>query len=455
MEPHFYINRRKFMKGATAVAILSSLGTYGMDMIYRDKPWKVGLIGTGWYGKMDLWRLMQVAPVEVMALCDVDRKMLEEAARLTMERPGAMGKPRLFNDYRKMLAETELDIVLIGTPDHWHALTAIEAMKQGAHVYLQKPISVDVLEGEAILAAARHYNKTVQVGTQRRSTPHLQDAKEKFIDTGMLGKIGHVEICCYYHMRANGDPPVQEVPDFFDYELWTGPAPMRAYDGLPHKRWWRTFMEYGNGIMGDMCVHMLDTVRWMLDLRWPNRITSHGGIFVQTGGESNITDTQSAVFEYDDFDVHWQHRSWGTPPDPEYPWAFRIYGEKGTLVGSTMQYDFTPQGDGEPIHGDVLYEREKFPEDVNEADIELNAVPATRRHMINFLAAIESNTRPFSDIEEGHISSASCIIANLSQTLERPLTYDPSAKTIPGDPEASALLKRAYREGWEHPYSGT
>ena len=135
MEPHFYINRRKFMKGATAVAILSSLGTYGMDMIYRDKPWKVGLIGTGWYGKMDLWRLMQVAPVEVMALCDVDRKMLEEAARLTMERPGAMGKPRLFNDYRKMLAETELDIVLIGTPDHWHALTAIEAMKQGCLLY--------------------------------------------------------------------------------------------------------------------------------------------------------------------------------------------------------------------------------------------------------------------------------------------------------------------------------
>ncbi len=451
-QPHFNINRRRFLKGATAAAMLSSFGTYGMDLIYKDKPWKVALIGTGWYGKMDLWRLMQVAPTEVVALCDVDRNMLEAAAKLTMNRKEGGKKPKLYEDYKKMLAENELDIVLVATPDHWHALAAIDCIKSGANVYLQKPISVDVLEGEAILATARKYNKTVQIGTQRRSTPHLQDAKKKFVDTGMLGKVGHVELCCYFHMRANGNPPVQEVPDFFNYEQWTGPAPMRPYDGLPHIRWWRTFMEYGNGIMGDMCVHMLDTVRWMLDLGWPTKIHSEGGIYVQTEGKSNIADTQSAVFEYPEFNVVWQHRSWGTPADPEYPWSFKIYGEKGTLAGSTMQYDFYPQGEGEAIHGDVIYEREQYPEDVDEERIELNAVPATRRHMLNFLAAIESNSRPFSDIEEGHISTASCILANLSMKTGRALSYDHATKTIPGDPEATALLKRGYREGWEHPW---
>ena len=431
--PHFNINRRCFMKGASALTLLSTFGAYGMDLIYRTEPWKVGLIGTGWYGTMDLWRLIQVAPVEVRALCDVDWQLLEAAATELARRQPAAKPPRLFKDYRQMLADTELDIVLIATPDHWHALTAIEAIKAGCHVYLQKPISVDVLEGEAILATARKYGKTVHVGTQRRSTPHLQDAKKKIVDEGLLGKIGHVELCCYFHMRANGNPPLQEVPEFLDYDLWTGPAPLRPYDGIPHKRWWRTFMEYGNGIMGDMCVHMLDTVRWMLDLDWPKRISSQGGIYVQTDGKSNIADTQSAVFEYDEFNCTWQHRSWGTPADPEYPWSFKIYGEKGTLAG------------------DVLYEREQYPGDVNEPDFELNAVPATRRHMLNFLASIEAGTLPFSDIMQGHISSASCILANQAMKLGRPLQYDPTTRTVTGDPEATALLKRAYREGWEHP----
>ena len=179
-------------------------------------------------------------------------------------------------------------------------------------------------------------------------------------------------------------------------------------------------MAYSNGIMGDMCVHMLDTVRWMLDLGWPQRVTSEGGIYVQKDGKSTIADTQSAIFEYEDLNCVWQHRSWGTPADPDYPWAFKLYGDKGTLKGSVMQYDFIPEGDSSPIHRDVLYEREKYPEDLKEKDIELHAAPATRRHMLDFLAAIEKNRRPVADIEEGHISTASCILANLSMETNRP-----------------------------------
>lgn len=452
----FHINRRRFLKTTSASLALSTLGPQGLDIIFQEKPYRVGVIGTGWYGKNDIFRLIQVAPVEVISICDADSNMVSEAATLVSQRQKSGKKPRTYIDYRKMLAEQELDIVVIGSPDHWHALQTIDALKAGAHVYVQKPISVDVMEGEAMVAAARKYGKVVQVGTQRKSTPHLIDAKKRVVDAGLLGKISHADMCCYYHMRANGNPPVQPVPDFLDYEMWTGPAPLRPYDGLPHRRWWRTFMEYGNGIMGDMCVHMLDTVRWMLDLGWPRRITSTGGIYVQKDGKSNIADTQSAIFEFDELNAVWQHRSWGTPADPEYPWSFKLYGEKGTLAGSTMQADFVPYGDGEPIHFDVLYEKEKYPEDVTEKDIELNAAPATRLHMLDFLAAIKNNSRPIADIEEGHISTASCIIANISmENGGRPLVYDPQQHQFVNDPEADKLLQRSYRDGWKHPHPDT
>jgi predicted dehydrogenase len=449
------MNRRQLLKASAAVAAVSVLPNAFVAHAADAKPIRVGLIGCGWYGKSDLWRLLQVAPTaEVTALCDVDQHMLAEAVEIAGQRRKQAKPPRTYSDYREMLKEKDLDIVLVGTPDHWHALQMIAAVEAGADVYCQKPISVDVLEGEAMVAAARKNNKVVQVGTQRKSTPHLIDAKKTVVGSGMLGKIGHVELCCYFPMRANGNPPVEPVPDFLDYEMWTGPAPFRPYDGLPHKRWWRTFYEYGNGIVGDMCVHMLDTARWMLNLGWPRRVTSTGGIFVQKDGKSNISDTQTATFEYPEFNVVWQHRTWGTPPDPKYPWAVFVYGEKGTLKASTMQYDFVPNGKagGEAIHKDVVYEREQYPEDVTEKDNELNAAPATRLHMRDFLAAIGTRGKPVADIEQGHISTASCILANLSMKLGgRPLAYDPATQQVKGDAEATALLRRGYRAPWKHP----
>jgi len=447
---NFAINRRRFLQTASAAAAFSTLGARGLERV-GQKPKRVGLIGTGWYGKSDVFRLIQVAPVEVVSLCDVDRKKLSEAATLVSQRQRSGKVPATYRDYREMLRKKDLDIVLIGTPDHWHALQMIAAVEAGADVYVQKPISVDVIEGEAMIAAARRHNRVVQVGTQRKSTPHLVEAKKNIVDAGLLGKVAHAEICCYYHMRANGSPPVMPAPDFLDYEMWTGPAPLRPYDGLPHKRWWRTFMEYGNGIVGDMCVHMLDTVRWMLGIGWPNRISSAGGIFVQKEGKSNTTDTQTATFEYDDLNIVWQHRSWGSPPDPDYPWALMLYGDKGTLKASVTRYDFIPRGKGEPIHKDCVYEREQFPEDVDEKDIELHAAPATRAHMLDFLAAIEDRSRPVADIEEGHISTASCILANVAMELGRPLVYDPAKRRVVGDDAANKLLRRPYRKPWIRP----
>jgi predicted dehydrogenase len=447
------MDRRRFLQTGTAGLAVSAAGGYAVE--YADqKPRRVGLIGSGWYGKTDLFRLIQVAPVEVVSLCDVDQRMLAQAAEMVATRQASKRKPRTYGDYRQMLKEKDLDIVLIATPDHWHALAMIAAVQAGADVYVQKPISVDVVEGQAMLAAARKHGRVVQVGTQRRSTPHLVEARDRFIRQGRLGKIGLVEIYCYYHMRASSNPPDTPPPEYLDYEMWTGPAPMRPYNKLVHPGSWRAFMEYGNGIVGDMCIHMFDMVRWMLELGWPNRIASSGGILMDKASKANISDTQTATFDYEELKVIWQHRSWGAPPDPKYPWGATFYGDKGTLKASVFGYDFAPVGKGDPVHADVTYELEQYPEDKTEARLERHCAPAIRRHMQDLLAAIDSRGKPVADIEQGYISTASCILANVAMQLGRTLAWDPAAQRVVGDEEANRLLRRPYRRPWVHPEPG-
>ncbi len=421
--------RRDFLKQGAAALAVSGLPAYADQLM--DVKKRVGLIGTGWYGKADLLRLIQVAPVDVVSLCDVDSRMLSDAADLVATRQVSKKKPRTYSDYREMLRQKDLDLVIIGTPDHWHALPMIEAVKSGLDVWVQKPISVDVVEGQAMLAAARKYKRVVQVGMQRRSTPHLVNARDRVIREGKLGTIALVEIYCYYRMRATATPPDAAPPANLDYEMWTGPAPMRPYNSLVHPRSWRAFMEYGNGIVGDMCVHMLDMVRWMMDLGMPARISSTGGILVDKKSKANISDTQSATFDFPNVKVVWTHRSWGDPPDPKYPWAATFYGDKGTLKAGVMGYDFTPSAkDGTPIHEDVTYELEQFPEDKTEKDLERHVAPAIRAHMKDFLTCIESRGKPVADIEQGYISATSCILANLSAQLGRSLEWDHAAGQV-------------------------
>ncbi|HAK96644.1 MAG TPA: oxidoreductase [Planctomycetes bacterium] len=446
------MNRRSFIKTGVAGLAMSSVPALAAEAGAKKR---VGVIGPGWYGKCDLLRLIQVAPVEVVSLCDVDAKMLADAADIVASRQASRQKPRTYGDYRQMLKEKDLDIVLVATPDHWHALAMIEAVKSGADVWVQKPISVDVVEGQAMLAAARKYGRVVQVGTQRRSTPHLIEARDRFLREGKLGTIGHVEICCYWHMRSRDHPPDAAPPANLDYDMWTGPAPLRPYNRMVHPGGWRAFMEYGNGIVGDMCIHMYDMVRWMLGLGWPKRVSSAGGIFLDKKSRANTTDTQIATFEHDDFNVVWQHRTWGREPDPNYPWSATFYGDKGTLKASVFAYDFQEQGRSETVHREVGYELEEYPEDKTEPRLEKHCAPAIRGHMRDFLAAIASRGRPVADIEQGFISTTACILANLSQKLGRTLPYDPAKGLIPGDDEAGALLARPYRLPWVHPEPGS
>ena len=241
------MNRREFLSAGAAGLGLSAKAL--AEQLADQKPKRVGIIGPGWYGKCDLFRLIQVSPVEVVSMCDVDKQMLSQAAEMVAARQASKKTPRLYGDYREMLKEKDLDICLVDTPDHWHALPMIAAVQSGADVWVQKPISVDVVEGQSMLAAARKYGRVVQVGTQRRSTPHLVEARDQIIRDGKLGKVGLVEI--YSYGGGGGqDPPEMEPPANLDYEMWTGPAPMRPFIRGKHPQGWRQYMEYGNGDPG-------------------------------------------------------------------------------------------------------------------------------------------------------------------------------------------------------------
>jgi len=255
-------------------------------------------------------------------------------------------------------------------------------------------------------------------------------------------------------MRATENPPDTAPPANLDYEFWTGPAPMRPFCALTHPRRWRAFMEYGNGIVGDMAIHMFDMTRWMLNLGWPTRISSDGGILMDKASKANITDTQVCTFEYPDLSVVWNHRTWGeaSEPDPKHSWGATFYGDKGTLKVGVYAWDFIPEGKGQQReHRDVAYEFDKYPEDKTEKDLETHAAPAVRHHMMDLLAAIDKRSKPVADIEQGHISTASCILANLALKTGRTLTWDAQSQQVVNDAEANRLLARPYRKPWTHP----
>jgi len=445
-------SRREVLGGVAAATFAAS----GWSAFAAPRPWRVGVIGSAWMGRCNLFALMQVAPVEVVALCDVDRLMLTDLTQRIAAFPDSMvrqtRKIQLYSDYRQMLAKHRFDIVIVATPDHWHALPAIAALKAGAHVYLEKPITVDVAEGKAILTAARAAKRVVQVGTQRRTSPPHVEARDRVVREGRLGKIGHVELYGYYHQRKASFAPVATPPATLDWNLYCGPAPLVAYRPDIHPINWRAFREFGNGYIADLGVHFVDTVRWMLDLRWPKRITSVGGVFVDKNSPATVVDTQQATWEYDDLLMTWSNREWGKVPDgPAGGWGAIIHGAKGTLTLAPSAYLFEPENGGPSLSGNLDAELHRFANDAKLLPMDRELVPLTRGNMRDFIAAIEQNRRPIADIEEGYISTSTSILANLAMDLGRPIRWDGKAERVIGDDEAQNRLLRPYRAPWIHP----
>ncbi len=437
------MNRRQFLRTASAAsASFAAVPIFGADAFTK---FRTALIGTGWWGMNILGEAMKAGRSNIVALCDVDRNQLEPAAEKVTQLGG--GLPRKYKDYRAMLERESPDIVIVATPDHWHPLAAIDAMKAGAHVYVEKPISHTIDEGRAMVKAARQYGRVVQVGMHRRVSPHNISGM-KFLKSGKAGKIGFVRAFVNYGGSGPEQPrPNTDPPPGLDWDAWCGPAPLRPYNRLIHPKGFRQFLDYANGQVGDWGVHWLDQILWWTEERYPRRVYSTGGrpikgppVNLRDYQTTDAPDSQSAVFEFESFTAVWEHRMFGGhPAEKGENVGVYFFGTEGTFhMGWLSGWHFYPANSNQP----ELHE----PAQLHEPDAQ-----NIRELWADFITAIQNNSVPVCDIEIGHRSTNMSLLAMISLKTGRSLHWDGHREVILDDPYANTLLRRDYRAGYHYP----
>ena len=343
------MQRRTFVAGS----LTGSLGFHILGA-QRAKRYRTALIGSGWWGMNILTcGAIESGQCEVVALCDVDENQLNAAMKKVQEL--TRDQPRRYKDYRELLAREKPEIVIVATPDHWHALPTIAAIEAGAHVYVEKPIGHTILEGRAMVKAARAANRVVQVGLHRRVSPHNVSGM-KFLRSGKLGKIGMVR--AFVHSAGGpGQPtPDSDPPPGLDWDFWCGPAPKRPFNKAIHPRGFRQFLDFANGTLGDWGVHWMDQILWITEEKYPRKVFSSGGRFIRRDS-TDAPDTQIAVFEFESFLVTWEHRTYAGNEAEKAPLGCYFYGTEGTFhMGWRDGWTFYPAKKGQP----VLHEEPKL-----------------------------------------------------------------------------------------------
>jgi len=445
------LTRRTFSQTSLA-AILAAQSAPHLARGQEARRFRVVLIGAGWWGTNLLHTALDSGVCDLAALCDVDERMLALCGEALAKR--GVNRPKRYKDFRECLAAEKPDIALIATPDHWHALPMIEACRQGAHVYVEKPISHTILEGRAMVGAAARYGRVVQVGTHRRASPHNRSARA-FIRSGKLGPIGLIR--CFVTYPGGPETPKRNIepPQGLDWDFWCGPAPLRpfcgdlknAWGGGIHPRGFRHFMDYANGQLGDWGIHWLDQVLWITGLRHPAACHSAGGrpvrgpaILTREEQTTDAPDMQVATWTFADGPtVTWEHRLFaGNPHERGENVGVFFHGQKGVLhLGWKQGWTFYPANRKEA----VLHEDAQL----NEPDGQ-----NLRELFADFLEAIRTGRKPLCDIESGHQATAMCLLGNLSMKLGRSVAWDGTEETT-GEAAADALLRRPYRGAWTYP----
>ncbi len=442
------MNRTDFLK-TSVLATASAAGTLllpdslasATPFIYRRpaQKYRVALIGSGWWGTNILRCAMRAGDAQVVALCDVDaaqvRKANEEVTRLSSDRP------KLYGDFRQLLITEKPDIVIVATPDHWHPLIAIAAMQQGAHVYVEKPIGHTINEGKAMVRTARQTGKVCQVGTHRRVSPHNISGMD-FLKSGKAGQIGMVRAFVSYGGGAGKKTPDAEPPKELDWDMWCGPAPLQPYNPTIHPRGFRNYLNYANGTLGDWGIHWLDQILWWTEEKAPRNVYSTGGRAIRRDN-TDAPDHQVATYEFENFTAIWEHRQFAgnnaEKTHPQQAVGCYFYGTEGTFhMGWVDGWTFYPTDSKKPvIHQEPQLDK---PDDQNIMAL-----------WVDFLDAIQKKRLPVCDIEIGHRSTNMALLGMLSMKLGRSVAWNADTQTITNDPEANALLSRAYRGEWHYP----
>jgi predicted dehydrogenase len=433
------LNRRRFLQTSAGLALSGAPFVYAKE----GRKFRTALIGSGWWGMNILTEAMAAGQAKVVALADVDENALVSSAEQVQDRNG--DEPKQYRDYRELLDREKPEIVIVATPDHWHALTTIAALKAGAHVFVEKPTGHTVKESRAMLDAARQADRVVQVGLHRRIGPHHVSGM-KYLKEGNAGKIGMVRM----FVTGGGGPERPSLnsdpPKGLDWDMYCGPAPKRPFNRNIHPGRWREFLDFANGQLGDWGVHWLDQLLWWSEEPYPKYVYSTGGrpikgepVLTEREQTTDAPDSQIAVYHFDNFKAIWEHRRFGDNPTEKHKVGCYFYGTKGVFhMGWRDGWTFYP-GDSKkaPVHENAQLQE---PDGHN-----------IKLLWANFLEAIEKKDRPVADIEQAHRSSCLSLLGMLSLKLGRGVRWDGERELILGDDEASKLLRREYREPWKYP----
>lgn len=426
------LNRRTFLAGSAA-GYLTGMKLASGQSGGAGKTLKAALIGCGGYGRSLLRGAFEAGGVDVVAICDVDSAHLEKANADIQER---QSKPAAtFKDYRKLLEVDDLDVVFIATPPHWHALPFIAACQRGLDIYCEKPVAYDVREGQAMLAAARKAGNIVQIGFQRRSADIIPSVNA-YLKTGKPGRIIQAEATISYPARrvsrTSEDPPAT-----LDWDQWCGPAPKLPYSPAVGHWHWRYEKAYGNGHLVDWGIHLIDLIRGVLDEGMPRTIQASGGIY-DMADHITTPDVMTAYWEFPTCPVTWRHRLFGAAEvHPDEFLHVTLFGEKETIFITDRQWTVIPKAKGQDRQ-------------VHKAERNANV---TKHHMANFFDAVRTRGKVNDPLADACQSTDTVLLAMIALDVGRQITWDAGKMRITDDPAAAAMLKRAYRAPWTHPYT--
>ena len=420
------INRRAFLgTAATAGIALGPTCTLAADDTATSSKLKVGIMGTGGRGT-ELAKVCAHQPgVEVAYVCDVDQRRVAGAAEAVNKIGGKL--PRTVADFRRILDDKSVDVLVVAACNHWHAPATIMACAAGKHVYVEKPCSHCPREGELMVEAAKKHKRHVQMGNQRRSWPKIIEAIDH-VRNGLIGRAYFAQ--CWYH---NDRPSIgtcrpASVPDWLDYDLWQGPAPRRPFhDNYLHYNW-HWFWHWGNGELGNNGVHFIDLCRWGLGVDYPIRVTSSGGRY-RYHDDQETPDTNIATFDFEGRkSIAWEGLSCSRVPGDRVPDVL-FHADNGTLA----------------IHGSGYTVYDPMGKEVRKA----TGPRGDASHVANFLEGVRGSGSLNSEIQEGYKSTLLCHLGNIAYRTGRALHCAPANGHILDDRPAMSLWSKEYEKGWE------
>lgn len=442
-------SRRDFIKKAGLGSAAVTFG--GMALGFSPKSYsniigannriRVANVGVHSQGTAHMKAMLGCKDTTIAYICDVDSREAEKTAKLAEKM--SSNRPKIHEDFRKLIEEKDLDVITIATPDHWHAPMTIMAVKAGKHVYVEKPCSYNLHEGELLRQLTKKYDRVIQMGNQGRSGPRIIQGVKDIHD----GLIGEVYFANSWYVNKRGSIGVGKkvaVPDWLNWDLFQGPAPRREYkDNIVHYNW-HWFRDWGTGEINNNGIHQLDVCRWALSVDYPEQVTSYGGRY-HFNDDWQFPDSQIATFKYPGGkQLIWEGRSCNPFRKYDAPNGILFSGTKGTIRILPEDNHYTAYD----LEGNVIKAEEMDAKEVDQPKL-TGSLPQIILHMTNMLNSIRDGETLHAPVSDGAISNALCHYGNISQDLGRTLNVDIKTGKILGDKEASKMAFREYEPGWE------